>query len=49
MKKITSTTNISKLTQDFDIELMAILKSEVRKFKTIKTYTNLRDSIIQAA
>ncbi|EOR96516.1 hypothetical protein ADIARSV_0300 [Arcticibacter svalbardensis MN12-7] len=49
MKKITSTTNISKLTQDFDIELMEILKSEVRKFKTIKTYNNLRNSIIQAA
>ncbi len=49
MKKIISITNISELTQDFDIELMEILKSEVKKFKTIKTYINLRDSIIQAA
>lgn len=33
MKKITATTNIDKLTQNFDIQLMEILKADLKNYK----------------
>lgn len=33
MKKITATTNIDKLTQNFDIQLMELLKADLNNFK----------------
>jgi hypothetical protein len=33
MKKITATNTIDKLTQDFDMQLMAILKADLKNYK----------------
>lgn len=33
MKKITATNNIDKLTQGFDIQLMEILKADLKNYK----------------
>lgn len=33
MKKINANTNITKLTQGFDIQLMEILKEDLKNFK----------------
>lgn len=47
MKKITATTNIDKLTQNFDIQLMELLKADLNNFK--KNSNKQTHTIKQAA